>query len=95
VISKEAKALGEKTWDAYSAPAYGKRNWAEVAQMLLARGFTAEQAEIIMRSKWTRWARDHAPGNLRYGATPAVVVEQYLDHVGIAALIELFREVGR
>lgn len=53
-----AKNLAEKTKDTYSASSY--RSWTQCAFVLLDRGFTEREAEAILRSKWTRWARDWA-----------------------------------
>ena len=52
-------ALATRTSDAYSAPAFGADEWERTAAMLADRGFTARQAEEIMRSVLTRWCRDH------------------------------------
>ncbi len=55
-LKMRAKKLAENTADAYSCGRYD--NWAAVAAMLLRRGLTEEQAEVVLRSKWTRWAAD-------------------------------------
>jgi hypothetical protein len=94
----EAQEVAEKCKDAYSAPAY--RSWASVAAMLLKKGFTPEECEAIMRSKWTRWARDASFKDYRYGSYPAKVVEDYIDNMvrenGLTAMcadvVELTRE---
>lgn len=51
-------ALAVKTQDAYSASHFGNDEWEKSAAMLADRGFTANDAEIILRSKLTRWCRD-------------------------------------
>jgi hypothetical protein len=50
------EALAAKTEDAYSFDRYA--SWKACCAMLLRRGYTAEQAEAVLRSKWTRWAAD-------------------------------------
>lgn len=55
-IREVAQQLALRTEDAHSAPFY--RSWLGVAKMLLENGYTEQEAEAIMRSKWTRWARD-------------------------------------
>lgn len=60
-MTARAKALAEKTEDAYSAGDY--RNWSAVCRMLLARGYSEKEAEAILRSKWTRWAGDMVSSN--------------------------------
>lgn len=54
-----ALMLAAKTADAYSADCFGPVMWVEAAKMLLDYGLTEEQAEAVLRSKWTRWCRDH------------------------------------
>ena len=43
---------------AYSSNAYQPNAWRECCRMLARRGFSGEQIEWIMRSKFTRWASD-------------------------------------
>ena len=50
--------LALKTTDAYSFSAFGETEWLKACQMLAERRFTARDAEIILRSKLTRWCRD-------------------------------------
>lgn len=50
--------LAERTSDAYSAPRYGPDNWAKCADYLLSLGLSERDAEIILRSKFMRWAAD-------------------------------------
>jgi len=64
-ISDKAKALAEKTSDAYSSDRFA--NWASVIQSLLNLGYSEIETEAIVRSKWTRWACDHDTGRNRYG----------------------------
>jgi len=49
-------ALAAKTSDAYSADSY--TNWTACARLLARLGYDEREAEAILRSKWTRWARD-------------------------------------
>lgn len=53
-----AAELATKTRDAYMAPDYGEAAWRECARFLFAEGFTADEAEWILRSKHMRWADD-------------------------------------
>ena len=76
--STAAAALATRCADAYSAPAY--RSWEAVARALLRDGWTAQEAECIMRSKITRWARDAEPKDYGYGRYPARVVTEYVKH---------------
>lgn len=55
-ISEEALAIAAT--GGYSEDNY--RSWPAVAQSLLDEGYTAREAEAIMRSKWTRWAADYS-----------------------------------
>ena len=55
-VTDKARAIAESTKDAYSADAY--LNWAACAQVCLDRGYDERETEAILRSKWTRWARD-------------------------------------
>lgn len=76
-ISKRAKDIAEKCKNAFSALAY--RSWAAVAQALINRGHTDREIEAILRHKYTRWARDAAEKNHRWGRYPAYVVVDYLN----------------
>ena len=69
--------LARKTCDAYSVFRY--RSWPNVARLLLKQGFTDDQAETIMRSKWMRWAADQYNG--RYGDVPAKALLPYLERI--------------
>ena len=48
-----------ETADAYSADIWGPVMWTEAAQMLLDMDFSEASVAQILRSKMTRWARDH------------------------------------
>lgn len=50
--------IAERTNDAYSYERYGKKEWTLSAKLLIAEGFTREEAEWVLRSKWMRWAAD-------------------------------------
>ena len=84
-IKERARILAERAKDAYSADRY--HSWASVAEALLRRGYTEEQAEAIMRSKWTRWAGDVWDGG-QYGKLPARAVLAFLDDPRNGATIE-------
>lgn len=56
-FNAQAKALAEKTKDAYSFDRYGAKSWLANIKFLLTK-FTEEQVEWIMRSKHARWAAD-------------------------------------
>lgn len=75
VRSSMAAQLAERTANAYSADRY--RSWKAVAALLLRRGYTMEEAEAIMRSKWMRWAADSMPHE--YGRVPALAIAKFLD----------------
>lgn len=48
--------LAERTADAYSADRFN--SWIALCRMLGNRGFNVFEAEAILRSKHTRWARE-------------------------------------
>lgn len=63
--------------DAYSADNYTLAAWRECCRMLARRGFDAVAIEVIMRSKWTRWAAD---GSLApYGRHTSRDLARFLD----------------
>jgi hypothetical protein len=70
-----AAALADKTADAYSFNSYA--SWTACAAMLLRRGYSAMEAEAILRSKWTRWAGDVS--SHRYGHYTAADLAAYID----------------
>lgn len=55
-----AAEVAENTKDAYSFEAFGMDEWTKSAQMLLDLNYSLAEVEMILRSKYTRWARDHA-----------------------------------
>lgn len=50
--------LAELTADAYSADRYGANEWAGIAMGLLETGYSPKETEVVLRSKWMRWAGD-------------------------------------
>lgn len=60
---------------AYSHDRYA--NWKAVCAMLLRKGFTPQESEAILRSKWTRWAGDIS--NNRYGHCTSKDLERFMD----------------
>lgn len=60
-INKQALALAQRTSDAYSYDRY--RSWNAVCAWLLKQGWSEEQAEEILRSKYMRWAADRCNGD--------------------------------
>lgn len=76
-ISEEAKQLSAQTSDAYSYDNYAAGEWTKACQILLNRGFDAEEVEAIMRSKWTRWAHDMSGHD--YGETSALDLMTFID----------------
>lgn len=70
--------LAEDTSNAYSAGCY--TSWTSCARVLAKRGFNVFEAEAILRSKITRWARDmwNKPGTPTSGA-----LEAYLDKYNV------------
>ena len=87
-ITTQAKALAEKTANAYSFDRY--RSWPALCQYLLSAGFSEMQSEAILRSKWTRWSADSS--NTRYGLATAKDLKRFIEkqaNIGyeVAALI--------
>lgn len=74
--------LAARTADAYSADAFGAVGWTECAAMLIRRGYGDEEAEAILRSKWTRWARDSCAKRRQYGHYRGADLAAYLDKYG-------------
>jgi hypothetical protein len=59
-----AAALAERTQDAYSFKRYGPSAWRMLCRVLLWN-YAEREVEVLVRSKWARWASD-VPG-WRYG----------------------------
>lgn len=74
----EAKALAAKTDNAYSFDRYA--TWSACAAALASMGYTAEEAEAILRSKHMRWAADAASNArvARYGDATSTDLKRYL-----------------
>lgn len=77
---KPAAVIAARCEDAYSFGRY--RSWVGVAEALLARGYDAEEVEIIMRSKWMRWAADD--GGRPYGRATARDLISWIDEHPLA-----------
>ena len=77
-IKDRAAKLAKETRDAYSAGQY--YSWESVCAMLLRRGYSEVEAEVILRSKYTRWARDASPK--MSGPYSANDLKRYLDKMG-------------
>ena len=54
----EVIGVAYRTRDAYSASIWGAQLWVMAAEMLIDMGMTEDEAEEVLRSKMTRWARD-------------------------------------
>lgn len=74
-IKSRAAALAAKTADAYSVDRFS--SWKAVAEALLRAEYSEEQAEAILRSKFTRWAADQA--DARYGRATAADMMRLLE----------------
>ena len=66
--------LAAATEDAYSFDRY--RSWHACAALLARRGYTAAEAECILRSKWTRWAADQSAAP--YGRATSADLDRFL-----------------
>jgi hypothetical protein len=76
--------------DAYSFDRYGSLNWARCIRALRSRALADRDIEIVLRSKWTRWAADH--GNKRYGRATAKDLIALMRQLGPEALAGLLAE---
>jgi hypothetical protein len=68
------EALARRTMDAYAVPLYA--SWTACAGALLRRGYTEQQAEQILRSKFARWAADQAG---RLGRATSLDLLRFID----------------
>jgi hypothetical protein len=82
------ETLVEKTEGGYSYDRYA--NWTGCIKALIKVGFTDEQVEAIMLSKWTRWAAD--AGGKRYGAATAKDLLTFIDKQGKGEVVKLTAE---
>ena len=58
-IGKRALAIAYRTSNVYSFDRYGAIQWTAIAVMLIRyRGYTDQEVEAILRSKWMRYAGD-------------------------------------
>lgn len=72
-----AQRVADRCADAYSWDRY--RSWSACAAECLALGFSEDETEAILRSKYMRWACDRfATPQHRYGRYPARFIGQYL-----------------
>lgn len=56
--TQRADRLAAMTGDAYSFEAFGAGEWTRAIRFLIDMSYRDRDIEKIMRSKWTRWARD-------------------------------------
>lgn len=80
-MTRQVIRLAARTKGAFSFSNYGLQRWRAAIRMLLRRGYDEREIEAIMRSKWTRWAGDHASGRKgwRYGRTNSADLARFLD----------------
>lgn len=67
--------LSQATKDAYSYDRY--QDWTHCVLALAIEGYTKEQAEWILRSKYMRWAGDHS--DKEYGEVTADDMLRYIN----------------
>lgn len=72
-------ALYSASESAYSFDSY--KNWRGVCAYLLRRGFTHDEANCILMSKWTRWAGD-ASETRTYGNYTSTDLANFIDKMG-------------
>lgn len=77
--SEQAARVVDQTSAAYSADRYA--DWAAVAEMLLNRGYTEQEAAAILLSKWTRWAADEFQHLHHEGGSTVADLEAFLDNM--------------
>lgn len=71
-----AERLATMTSDAYSFEAFGAAEWTKAIRFLIDMSYSDRTIEKIMRSKWTRWARDTFAADGWTGT--AYVVERFV-----------------
>ena len=59
MMDMKALKLAAETADAYSADCFGPVRWVQAAKMLVDYGLSDEEVTAVLRSKWTRYCRDH------------------------------------
>jgi hypothetical protein len=67
-------SCGSYSFDRYS-------NWRACCSFLLRRGLSIEESEVILNSKWTRWAGDAS--NKRYGKVTYKDLQRFMDRMSI------------
>jgi hypothetical protein len=78
VSKAAARIAAREASNGYSYDSFGPTQWARLAEMLAKRGLTAPEIKGVLRSKYTRWARDsYGPAK---GFYKAQVVIDYLDN---------------
>lgn len=77
-LNVAADRLAERTQDAYSFENYGSISWKACCSMLL-RTYSEQEAEAILRSKWTRWAAD-ASGK-EYGRVTSFDLSRFIEGI--------------
>ncbi len=87
----KAITVAMRTSNAYSVNNYA--SWVACASMLLRRGYTAAQAEAILRSKWMRWSCDAS--NKRYGTNTSVDLARFLDDKRNGCTLNAVRDLVR
>lgn len=78
-LKDRAEAIAILTANAVSAEAY--YSWPAVCEKLLRRGYSDEEVMTIVKSKYTRWARNYADDvrkSTRWGRYSAKDVIRYL-----------------
>ena len=55
----EVKEIMDNTKKCYSRDRYGDKLWSEIIKWLLEGGYTPEEIELILDSKYMRWGMDH------------------------------------
>ena len=85
---KDVKVFAKELSDAYSSAAY-KAGWGSCIKMLRKRGYNDAQVEAIIRSKFTRWARDMHSSY--HGNAP--MLARWLDR-NPSEVLSLFKECG-
>lgn len=75
VRGQEILKIVEGSEGSYSYGRYIK--WSVLAEMLIKKGFTVEEAIVILNSKWTRWAADASGRD--YGQCRGKDLERWMD----------------
>lgn len=96
ITDKDVKELKERTEGAYSYDSY--KNWEAVCRWLLRTGICMDDAEVILLSKWTRWAGDGS--NNKYGHCTSMdlknfmddMTEMYFNDLGIGRSFEVYKK---